>query len=181
MSEANPSVLDSEIVFNGRKLKIVRDSLSWGGGRKAAVETIVHPGAVAILAFTPDGRVILEKQYRHSVKGYIYEVPAGTLEPGEDPAQCASRELLEETGYRVVSLRKLGAIYPAPGYSSEILYLFTAKASKAGGQRLEDDEAITVSLHMPEEALRLVMEGGTFDGKSALLLQMALADPTLSG
>jgi ADP-ribose pyrophosphatase len=176
LNETKPKVLDSKVAFRGKKLEIVQDKLSWGR-KEAAVETVLHPGAVAILAATADGRVILERQYRHSVDRFLYEIPAGTLEPGEDPSDCASRELLEETGYRASSLRKLGAIYTAPGYSSEVLHLFAAKAVRAGGQRLEDDEAISVSLHDPNEALRLVMGGGTADAKSMVLLQMAVADP----
>lgn len=179
LTETKPKILDSAVVFRGEKLEIVRDTLSWGRDREAAVETILHPGAVAILAATADGRVILERQYRHSVNSFLYEVPAGTLEPGEEPAECASRELLEETGYRAASLKKLGAIYTAPGYSSEILHLFMARAVRAGGQRLEDDEAILVSLHSPKEALRLVMSGETSDAKSMILLKMAVADPGL--
>jgi ADP-ribose pyrophosphatase len=178
LTETKPKVLDSAVVFRGKKLEIVRDTLSWRS-RETAVETILHPGAVAILAAAPDGRVILERQYRHSVSRFLYEVPAGTLEPGEEPADCASRELLEETGYRAASLKSLGAIYTAPGYSSEVLHLFMANAVRAGSQRLEDDEAISVSLHDPKEALRLVMSGGTSDAKSMILLQMAVADPGL--
>jgi ADP-ribose pyrophosphatase len=178
LTESKPKVLDTSVVFRGKKLKIVEVTLSWGR-LEAAVETILHPGAVAILAATADGKVILERQYRHSVKRFLYEVPAGTLEPGEDPGDCASRELLEETGYRATSLKKLGALYTAPGYSSEVLHLFSAKAVKAGGQRLEDDEAISVSLHEPREALRLVTRGGISDAKSLVLLQMAVADPSI--
>ena len=178
LTGTKPKVLDSVVAFRGKKLEIVRETLSWGR-KEAAVETIVHPGAVAILAVTADGRVILERQYRHSVNRFLYEVPAGTLEPGEEPADCASRELLEETGYRAISLKKLGAIFTAPGYSSEVLHLFTARAVRVGGQRLEDDEAISVSLHDPKETLKLVMASGFSDAKSMVLLQMAAADPSL--
>jgi len=181
MNDEKPEVIASDVPFKGKKLEVVRQTISWGGGKEAVVETIAHPGAVAILAITPEGKVLLERQYRHSVGGYIYEIPAGTLEPGEEPTACASRELLEETGYRADSLRKLGAIYPAPGYSSEVLHLFVARAIRSGGQRLEDDEAISVTLHDPEEALRLVKEGKAFDGKSALLLEMAISDPKIMG
>ena len=179
MKDRTPQVSAAEVVFRGRRLEIQRDSLTWKDGATSYVETVRHPGAVAILAYTSDGKVILEKQYRHSIKGSLYEVPAGTLEQGEDPAICASRELLEETGYRAETMKHLGAIYTSPGYSSEVLHLFLAKAAKAGAQRLEDDESISVSLHDPGEALRLVMKDGTFDAKSVVLLQMAMADPGL--
>ncbi len=179
MKERAPKVITSEVPFKGKKLEVVREGISWGSGRKSVVETIIHPGAVAILGITKDGKVLMERQYRHSVRGYLYEIPAGTLEPGEDPASCASRELLEETGYRATSIKKVGAIYPAPGYSSEVLHLFVARAEKQGKQRLEDDEAISITLHTPTEALKLVEEGKAFDGKSALMLHMALASPEI--
>jgi ADP-ribose pyrophosphatase len=165
--------------LNGRKLTVTRDVLEWDGRRSSFVETVKHPGAVAILALDLDGRVILERQYRHSVGRFIYEIPAGTLEEGEEPAACAARELLEETGYRADTISEVGSIYTSPGYSSEVLHLFVAKASPGGRQSLEDDEAISISLHPLEEALELVKESGTFDAKSTVLLLLALYDRKL--
>ncbi|HVP24081.1 MAG TPA: NUDIX hydrolase [Conexivisphaerales archaeon] len=178
MKEAKPEILSSDVPFKGRKLEIQSQAISFGG-RKSVVETVTHPGAVAILAFTPQGKVLLERQYRHSVGRYIYELPAGTLEPGEDPKECASRELEEETGYTADSLKEVGAMYTAPGYSSEVLHLFVARAGKHGGQRLEGDERISVSAHSLSEARRLVMGDGPFDGKSMVLLQLAASDKAL--
>jgi ADP-ribose pyrophosphatase len=178
MKERKPKVLASDMPFKGKRLEVVRETISWGR-KKALVETIEHPGAVAILAVTPGGKVLLERQYRHSVKEYLYEIPAGTLEAGEDPSDCAFRELLEETGFRASSLKEVGAVYPGPGYSSEVLHLFVARVREEGGQRLEEDESISISLHEPAEALRLVKKCKVFDAKSALMLEMALLHPSL--
>ena len=172
--------LSSETVFSGKKIRVVKEALKTVGG-EVIHETVKHPGAVAILAMTGDCKLLMERQYRHSVGRYLLEVPAGTLEAGEDPITCARRELLEETGYEVVGIKKLGAVYTAPGYSDEILHLFAATVRRAAKQALDEDEEIKVELVEPSRALNLLERDGVSDAKSVILIQMLMARPTLLG
>ena len=138
-----------------------------------------HPGAVAILAITKDRRIVLERQFRPSIGRVLVEVPAGTLEPGEEPADCARRELFEETGFVAEWIRAIGSIYPAPGYSDEVLHLFSAGAGERSSQRLEEDEEIDILLASHSEAFQMVLQGAIADGKTLLLLQKAKIDPSI--
>jgi len=113
-----------------------------------------------VLAQLPDERFVLVRQYRKAVELELLEAVAGTLDPGEDPDTCVHRELEEETGYRAASMEKLGVIYPAPGYSEEILHVYFAKlAPERGAMRPDDDERLEVEL-LTAEALEAMMDAG---------------------
>jgi ADP-ribose pyrophosphatase len=129
---------------------------------------IQHPGAVAIVPFAEDGQVILIRQYRLAAQDYLLEIPAGTLEVGEDPRTCAERELQEEAGYFPAQLESLGSFYVAPGMSTEIIHLFVARDLYPSQLEKDDDELIEV-LKMPlADALAKITSGEIRDGKTII-------------
>lgn len=150
-------------VFRGRLLSVHRDEVSLPDGRPATREVVEHPGAVAIVVRAPDGRIVLVRQWRHATGRALWEIPAGTAEPGEDPAETARRELREETGWSAAGWRRLAAMPVSPGYSGEILTIFSALDPVGGGETGGDheadaDENLEVGLFSPAEIQALVAE-----------------------
>jgi len=167
-------VIASKVVFEGR-LRAVREVVEHPDGRKFTHETFEHPGAVVIIPVLPGGELVLIDQYRHSVKTNILEFPAGTLEPGEDPAFTAQRELAEEIGMSAKSLVSLGTSYPAPGFCNEVQHFYLAKELYANVQQPDADEVISIVKMSSQEFQRAVKEGRLIDGKSmAIYLRAAL-------
>ena len=163
-----------EEVCRGRKLVLARvyDVVR---GREKAFDALLHPGAVAIVAVEGE-KVLLERQYRPVVGEWLYEIPAGTLEPGESPEETARRELEEETGYRPGWLRKLVEFYSSPGVSTEKLIVYLAGSLTPARQRLEEDEVIEVEWVSLEEALEMIRDGRIRDAKTLIgLLYYELA------
>lgn len=169
-------ILSSETLYKGR-LKAVRDSVEYPDGRIYQCETIEHPGAVVILPITDAGTILFVEQYRHSVRSTILELPAGTLEIGEEPSVCAARELMEEVGRAPGELIPLGHAYPAPGFCSEVQHLFCARQLREQSATPDEDEIIsTVELSMADvdDAIR---SGRLSDAKSmALILRARLCN-----
>ena len=138
-------------------------------GRRLVRDVLLHPGAVAVLA-VEGGRVLLERQYRVPVGEWVYEIPAGTMEPGEEPEETARRELVEETGYEASRLRRLLEFYPSPGVSSEKIVLFLAEGLRYVGARPEPDELIeTMWVPLPR-ALEMARSGEIRDAKTLIAL-----------
>jgi len=137
------------------------------------LDYIEHPGAAAIVPIIAPGEVLLIKQYRHALKQYIWEIPAGTLDPDEPVMDCARRELIEETGYAAEAWRKLGDITPVPGYSDERVHLFLATELAAARQELDADEVIAVHRMPLAQALDMVTQGEIKDAKSICGLLLA--------
>ncbi len=157
-----------ETVYEGSILKLHRDKIRLENSGEAYREIVEHGGGVVIIA-SPDGENILfVRQYRHAAGGELLELPAGKLEPGEDPALCALRELEEETGYRAARAEHLGSYYATPGYCTELLHLYRAHGLTPAAQALDEDEFLSV-VQMPyEAALTAVRDGGIVDAKTAL-------------
>ena len=149
---------------------MVRENVTLDNGVTVNIDTLRHPGASAIVPLTDEGSVILIRQYRHSVGGYIWEIPAGTLNPGEDPTVCAARELTEETGYTAGSWRKLGEITPVPGYSDERIHLFLATDLRPAAQNLDADEVLDVHEVSFETAAAMIESGDIQDAKTICAL-----------
>ncbi len=170
--EASPVTIATRRIHDGWVgLRI--DTLRFPSDRESTTEVVEHPGGVTLVAFHPDGRLLLVRQYRHPAGRSLLELPAGTLDPGESPESCAERELQEETGYRPARLERLGGFYTAPGYCSEYLHVFLA--SDLIESRLEgDEEAINLEPTPLEEALRLVAVGEIEDAKTAAALLLYL-------
>lgn len=137
--------LASRTAFEGKLLRLDVVDVELPDGRQSVREIVRHPGAVVVLCRRPDGQFVFVRQFRKPVEQIVLESVAGTLDPGEDPAACARREVTEETGYTVESLTPLGRLIPAPGYTDEILHAFYAVvAAEPGAQDPDDDEAVEV-------------------------------------
>jgi len=143
-------------------------------GREHEFYFLPHPGAVAIAA-VEDGKIVLIRQLRPSVEQRLWEIPAGTLEPGEDPAACARRELAEETGYRAKEVTHLLSFYVAPGYSTELLHLYLARELAPGEPSFDEAESIdNVGWFSLEEAHEMIRSGRIVDAKSIVAIQYLL-------
>lgn len=163
----NETTLSSERVFEGRLLKIDVVSVSLEDGTRASREIVRHPGAAVIVCRKPDGRFVFVRQYRLAVRTALLEAVAGTLEPGEDPAVCARREVEEETGYCPTRLVPLGEAYPAPGYTEELLHFFYAEIpATAGQQATDDDERVQVEEYTRSQIDDMIASGGIRDAKT---------------
>ena len=131
-------------VYRGRVVHLVTESFTLPNGRPVTLEMVRHPGAAAIVPVNDALEVLLIKQYRHAAGGFIYEVPAGTLHPGEAPEACAARELTEEAGVRAGRLERLGSIFTTPGFTDEVIHLFLARDLEPASQALDADEVLSV-------------------------------------
>ncbi len=176
------TTLSSKRVYKGRLIRLRVDQVRLPDGRITTREIVGHRGSVAIVALDAHRRVVLVRQYRKAVETTLLELPAGTLEPGENPEDCAFRELQEETGYHADALKPLAAFYTAPGYCSEHLYLYLATDLHRGAAQVAEDESIEVVLLPLEEAVRLVRQGEICDAKSmvGLLLVAGIELPAAS-
>ena len=184
--EADPKsqCLHSERVYEGRLLKIDVDRVALSNGQEATLESIRHPGAAAALPFVDEETVLLIRQYRHAMGGFILEVPAGKLDPGELPETCAQREVEEEVGYRAGRLVDLGAIFTTPGFTDEVIWLYEAHDLTKTALAREADEVIeNVRMTLPE-AVEATLDGRIRDAKSVaaiLRAELLRRPPRLGG
>lgn len=150
-----------------RKLIIHRNiKVQLPNGRTSKITYIDHPGAVIMAPLIDKDTVVMLKQFRPSLKRYIYELPAGTIDPGEGLLSTVKRELIEETGYRAKKITKLGSIYPVPGYSTEVIHLYKAEGLVKGDAEPEDYEVIQLIEMKRPQVLKLFREGKLMDAKS---------------
>lgn len=160
-------------IYRGRVIRLDVDTVTLPNGTTADLEIIRHPGAVAVVPLKDDGTVLLVRQYRHAAAGYIYEVPAGKLDPGEKACECAGRELEEEIGRRASRLTPLLSFYTTPGFTDEVIHLFLATGLTPGTQKLDRDEVLKV-VEMPlDEAMQRITDGTIRDAKTIIGLQTA--------
>jgi ADP-ribose pyrophosphatase len=152
------------------RIEVSREHVTLPNGHEITLDIVHHPGAAAVVPFTADGEVALIRQYRHAAGGTILEVPAGKLDGGEPPEQCAARELAEEAGFRAARWVRLGSIFTTPGFTDEVIHLFAAFDLTHVSSRPEDDEVIEVIRVPLAHALELVWRGELRDAKSALAL-----------
>jgi ADP-ribose pyrophosphatase len=158
------------IVHTGRKIQVAVDVEAGPGGEPVRRDVVLHPGAVAVLPLVDDGHVCLLRNRRPAVGEVLWEIPAGTLEPGEPVEAAAARELAEETGYRAGSWRKLGAFYPSPGVLSERTHLFVACDLTPGAMRPEADESLEPHVVPWAQALGWAVDGTVRDAKTLVAL-----------
>ncbi len=156
----------SETAFQGRAFKLRLDYLQTPDGRDVVYEIIEHPGAVTIIPLDEEHRILFIKQYRPATGEVLLELPAGTLNPGEDPQVCAEREVREETGMAARQMEKLGELWLAPGYSTEKLRFFLATGLYESPLEQDDDEFIEVERIPYLDALEMAARGEIVDGKS---------------
>jgi ADP-ribose pyrophosphatase len=157
-----------ETLFSGCRFRVERVVQTTPDGTEHPREVVRHPGAVVILPILDDGRICLVKNYRVAVDETLIELPAGTLEAGEEPATTAQRELAEETGYRLGRIEHLADFYMSPGILDEKMYLFLATSLQAGNMALEPGEEIQTMLATRQEAIEMVRDGRIHDSKTML-------------
>ncbi|WP_035057365.1 NUDIX domain-containing protein [Andreprevotia chitinilytica] len=156
----------SQRVFDGYLLHINRDDIRLPDGKHATREYVVHPGAVMVIPVLPDGRLLMERQFRYPLDRVFIEFPAGKLEAGEDPLECAKRELLEETGYTATEWQFLGVIHPLISYATEEIKIFLARDLTEGEAQLDDGEFVETVAMSLEELKASVLDGRVTDGKT---------------
>jgi ADP-ribose pyrophosphatase len=159
-------ILKSEVLYQGKVFRLQRDTVIEPGGVQADRDIIVHPGSVVVMPIFKDGRVLLIRQYRHSVGEFLWELVAGRMEPNETPVAAAQRELLEETGYTAKRLRKLMRVVPTPGFVNEWMWIFAAEGLTEGAAQPEEDERITPRIFTLKEAEKMIERGTLRDAKS---------------
>ena len=167
--------LDSKRIHTGRVINLDVDTVRFPDGSTGELEMIRHPGAAAVVPFASDPRgedptILLIQQYRHATDGTLIEIPAGRLNPGEEPRVCAQRELLEEVGVKAGRLERLTTIWTTPGFTDERIHLFWAADLTADKHAREPDEFIEVTPKPLSEALELIRGGVISDAKTALAL-----------
>jgi ADP-ribose pyrophosphatase len=160
----------SERRWRGAFLEVVTEEVALPNGRTIDLDIVRHPGASAVVPFVSESDVLLIRQYRYATGGTIWEVPAGKLDPGDDPVSCAHRELAEEAGLASDRLEPLGFIWPSPGFTDEKIHLFMALDCSSVPQNLQDDEVIELERMPFARALEMVFAGEIPDAKSALAL-----------
>ncbi|MGD8701360.1 MAG: NUDIX hydrolase [Desulfosarcina sp.] len=168
----------SDLIKKGRVFEVYAEKVILPNGVSLDMEVIRHPGAAAVVAMTDDRRILLIKQYRYAVDGLIWEIPAGTLDEGEDARGCAERELTEETGYTARKFEKLSEITPLPAYSDERIHLFLATGLESASQSLDADEMLTVHAVELNRAIQMIAQGKIQDAKTIAGLHMVAARMT---
>lgn len=158
--------VSGEIVYRGSFLQVRRDLVRLPDGSQTTREYLHHPGAVAMVALTADGRVVLERQYRYPLRREFVEIPAGKLEAGEASLETAKRELLEETGYVAAGWRRLGVVHNAIGYSDESIELWLATGLELRQPHLDQGEFLEVFTLPFDEALAMAADGRISDVKT---------------
>lgn len=163
----SPRKVRSKTVFKGRAFSVTVDDIQEPGLKGKRVREVVRHGpSSVILALDDTGRVLMVRQYRHAAGLTLWELPAGGVDPGETPAACARRELIEETGYRARNWKKLVRYYPSPGMLDEDMHVFLATGLKPGETRQEEDESITSRFFPVEEIETMIRAGRLLDGKT---------------
>jgi len=168
-----PGKIGSRREYTGRVINLDLDRVRFPNGTVGELEIIRHSGASAVIPFLGDPAgddpiILLIRQYRYAADGFIYEIPAGRLEPGEPPAECAKRELREETGCTAAKLEHLYTMYTTPGFTDEKIHLFAATGLVRGESHLEADEFVEVVPMAISAALRMIKDGTITDAKTAL-------------
>lgn len=166
MSKLKEETISSVVVFSGNFLELRKDSVRLPDGSTASREYVRHPGAVAMVALTAEGRVVLERQHRYPHRREFVEIPAGKLEPEEAHIDTAKRELLEETGYAAAEWTRLGVIHNAIGYSDEAIELWLARGLEQRAARLDEGEFLEVFTLPFDEALAMAADGRITDVKT---------------
>ena len=158
--------LSSQIIYDGRAVKLRIDTVQTPGGRKTTREIVEHADCVAVVVVDSENNILLVKQFRKPVEKELLEIPAGGIDPGENPEAAVRRELQEETGYLPEKLEKLGSFYSTPGYCSEYLYLYLATELTPSQLQAEDTESISLVRVPAAQIPRLIASGSICDAKS---------------
>ena len=167
------TINEKTTLYRGKVFTLVSENITLANGVITDMEFVQHPGATAIIPMLNDTRIILINQYRHSLRKFIWEIPAGTRDPDESAITCAQRELIEETGYAAEKWQELGEITPVPGYSDERIRVFLATELEAAAQQLDADEMLDVHELEFDEAINMIRRGEIQDSKTIAGLFLA--------
>lgn len=162
--------LESQPIYDGRILKLKRDTVRLENGSEASREVIIHSGGVCVAAIDDEENLLMVKQFRYPFCEELLELPAGKREAGEDPQICGIRELEEETGYQAETFEKIGELYPTPAYCTEIIHMYFATHLKLSKQHLDDDEFLTVVRIPFDQAVNMVITGEIKDAKTQIAI-----------
>ncbi|MGL4343743.1 MAG: NUDIX hydrolase [Cellulosilyticaceae bacterium] len=153
-------------VYKGKIFSVAEDTIEFEDGHRAKWDMVIHNGAAAVVPLTEKNEVVLVRQYRNATDGVVLEIPAGKLEEGEDPLECARRELEEEIGYKAECVKKICAMYSAIGFSNEKLHVYQANGLVKSQQKLDQDEFIEVCTYPIEQVVDMIHRGEIQDGKT---------------
>ena len=162
----NEPPLSADYKYRGRIINLRVDTALLPNGSSATREVVEHPGGVCVAALTEDGCLLFVRQFRYPYQKVLLELPAGKLDPGEDPLEAGKRELREETGAEAARYESLGELYPSPGYCGEIIHLYAATGLTFGQMSPDEDEFLEVEKIPLEEAARMVLDNEIADAKT---------------
>jgi ADP-ribose pyrophosphatase len=173
MKKFEEKTIKSETLYEGKIIQLQLDDVKLPNGKTSKRELIKHPGAVAVIALKDDGKIIMVEQYRKALERSIIEIPAGKLEPGEEPEKTALRELEEETGYGAKSIESLISFYTSPGFADELVHVFLVKDLYVleNASEPDEDEFVELLEVTLEEAQQLLDDQRVYDAKTAYAIQ----------
>lgn len=158
--------ISREEIYKGAIVSLVKDTITLPNGKTTQREVVLHTGAAAVVPIDDEGNIVLVRQYRHPAGKELLEIPAGLLETGEDPLECAKRELEEETGYKASEFSHILSMYTAVGFCTEKIHIYLAKGLYEGKQNLDEDEFVNIERYTLNEALEMIFDGRIEDGKT---------------
>ncbi len=158
--------ISTEKIYTGKVVNLRKDIVRLPNGKEASREVVGHPGAVAVVPVLPNGKVLMVRQFRHPVGQVLLEIPAGKMDPGEDPDQCALRELEEETGHRAGSLERRASIFTGPGFTDEVIHIYIACDLVKTAINPDEDEFLEVKAYDQGDIRRMIREGLICDAKT---------------
>ncbi|AKL97984.1 NUDIX domain-containing protein [Endomicrobium proavitum] len=165
-------LIKKNLIHKGKVLDFYCDEVKLPNGKTATREYLNHPGAAAVLPFIDKNNIVLVKQYRYVAGQITYEIPAGKMDEGETPIECAQRELEEETGLKAKRLEKLISFYPSTAFSNEVLHIFAAFGVKKGKVNPDEDEFVEKIIVNFKDALEMTRSGAIIDSKTIIALLM---------
>jgi len=173
LSRLEEKTIQTKEIYSGKVVSLQLQEVELPNGKMAKREIIKHPGAVAIIAITDENKIVMVEQFRKALERIIVEIPAGKLEKGEEPADCARRELEEETGYECRNLELLVSFYTSPGFADEIVHVYIAKGlvKKENAAELDEDEFVNLEELTLDEAIEYIKEQKIYDAKTVFAVQ----------
>lgn len=165
--------ISSEEIFDGRVIRVKRDTVELPNGSRSTREVVEHPGGVAVVPADAEGNIYMVRQYRYPLGRLCLEIPAGKLNYGEDHRECGLRELSEETGCEPGKFEYLGVFCPSPGFCQELIHIYLATELRQGKVHLDDDEFLEIEKYPLSELVQMIREGKIQDGKTVIGLLLA--------